>query len=67
MTGLVVKWTAIALAAGVVLLIGIVVLEEVWLQVGLGAALLVICIPLLIWAWLLDRKEKTRRQDLEDI
>jgi Flp pilus assembly protein TadB len=66
-TGLVVKWTAIALAAGVVLLIGIVVLEEVWLQVGLGAALLVICIPLLIWAWLLDRKEKTRRQDLEDI
>ena len=67
MTGLVVKWTAIALAAGVVLLIGIVVLEEVWLQVGLGAALLVICIPRLIWAWLLDRKEKTRRQDLEDI
>jgi Flp pilus assembly protein TadB len=66
-TSLVVKWTAIALAAGVVLLIGIVVLEEVWLQVGLGAALLVICIPLLIWAWLLDRKEKTRRQDLEDI
>lgn len=67
MTSLVVKWTAIAFAAGVVLVIGIVVLEEVWLQVGLGAALLVICIPLLIWAWLLDRKEKTRRQDLEDI
>ena len=67
MTGLVVKWTAIAFAAGVVLVIGIVVLEEVWLQVGLGAALLVICTPLLIWAWLLDRKEKTRRQDLEDI
>jgi Flp pilus assembly protein TadB len=66
-TGLVVKWTAIALAAGVVLVIGIVVLEEVWLQVGLGAAILVICIPLLIWAWLLDRKEKARRQDLEDI
>ena len=67
MTSLVVKWTAIAFAAGVVLVIGIVVLEEVWLQVGLGAALLVICTPLLIWAWLLDRKEKTRRQDLEDI
>ena len=67
MTGLVVKWTAIALAAGVVLVIGIVVLEEVWLQVGLGAAILVICIPLLIWAWLLDRKAKARRQDLEDI
>ena len=67
MTSLVVKWTAIAFAAGVVLVIGIVVLEEVWLQVGLGAAILVICTPLLIWAWLLDRKEKTRRQDLEDI
>jgi Flp pilus assembly protein TadB len=66
-TGLVVKWTAIAFAAGVVLVIGIVVLEEVWLQVGLGAALFVICIPLLIWAWLVDRKEKARRQDLEDI
>lgn len=67
MTGLVVKWTAIALAAGVVLVIGIMVFEEVWIQVGLVAAILVICIPLLIWAWYLDRKEKTRRQDLEDI
>jgi len=67
MTGLIVKAVAIGLVAIAVLVIGIVVLEEVWLQVGLGAAIVVICIPLLIWAWYLDRKEKTRRQDLEDI
>jgi hypothetical protein len=66
-TGLVVKWTAIALAFFVVIVIGIMVLEEVWLQVGLGAAVLVICTPLLIWAWRVDRREKARRADLEDI
>ncbi len=67
MTGLIVKWVAIALAAFAVLVIGIVVFTDVWAQVGLVAAVLVICIPLLIWAWYLDRKEKGRRRDLEDI
>jgi len=66
-TGLVLKSVAIALAFLVVGVIGIVVFKDVWLRVGLGAAIVVICIPLLIWAWRVDRKEKTRRQDLEDI
>ena len=67
MTGLIVKAVAIGLAAVAVLVIGIVVLTDVWAQVGLGAAIVVICIPLLIWAWVVDRKDKARRQDLEDI
>ena len=67
MTGLIVKAVAIGLVAIAVLVVGIVVLTDVWARVGLGAAIVVICIPLLIWAWYLDRKEKTRRQDLEDI
>ena len=67
MTGLIVKWVAIALAALVLGVLAIVVFTDVWAQVGLIAAIVVICIPLLIWAWYLDRKEKTRRQDLEEI
>lgn len=67
MTSLVLKWTAIAVAFFVLLVIGILVFEDIWFQVGLGAALLVMCTPLLIWAWYVDHKDKARRQDLEDI
>ncbi|HEU0246748.1 MAG TPA: hypothetical protein VFR38_06635 [Gaiellaceae bacterium] len=67
MTGVVFKALGIALAFFVAGVIGIVVFRDVWVQVGLGAAILVICTPLLIWAWRVDRKEKARRQDLEDI
>jgi hypothetical protein len=66
-TGVVLKWVAVALGFLVVGVIGIVVFTDVWAQVGIGAAILVICTPLLIWAWHVDRKEKARRQGLEDI
>ena len=66
-TGLILKTVAIAVAVLVVGLIGIVVFTDVWAQVGIGAAILVICAPLLIWAWNMDRKEKAQRQGLEDI
>jgi hypothetical protein len=66
-TGLVLKAVGISLAVLVVGVIGIVVFTDVWAQVGIGAAILVICAPLLIWAWNMDRKEKARRQGLEDI
>ena len=67
MTGVVFKALAIALAVFVAFVIGIVIFKDVWARVGLGAALVVICIPLLVWAWRVDRKEKARRADLEDI
>jgi membrane protein implicated in regulation of membrane protease activity len=66
-TGIVLKVVGLALAALVVGLIGIMVFTDVWAQVGIGAAIVVICAPLLIWAWSMDRKEKARRQGLEDI
>ena len=67
MTGLIVKWVAIALAALVLGVLAIVVFTDVWAQVGLIAAIVVVCIPLLVYAWYVDRKEKARRQDLEEI
>jgi hypothetical protein len=66
-TGLILKTVAIAVGVLIVGLIGIMVFTDVWAQVGIGAAILVICAPLLIWAWNMDRKEKAQRQGLEDI
>lgn len=67
MTGYVLKWVALAIAILVVGVIGIAVFTNVWLQVGLGVAILVVCSPLFFWAWHVDRKEKARREALEDI
>lgn len=59
--------TALAIAFVVVLVVGIVVFTGVWSRVGLGAALLVICAPLLFFAWRSDRKSRRAREGLEDI
>lgn len=59
--------TALAIAFVVVLVVGIVVFTGVWSRVGLGVALLVICAPLLFFAWRSDRKSRRAREGLEDI
>lgn len=61
------KLAAVALALIVAFVLGIVIFEKVWYQVGLGAALLVICAPLLFFAWRSDRKTRRAREGLEDI
>lgn len=48
-------------------LLGIVIFGNVWARVGLGAALVVICAPLLLLAWRSDRKTRQAREGLEDI
>jgi hypothetical protein len=66
-TGLILKTVAVAVAVLVIGVIAIMVFTNVWAQVGIGAAIVVICAPLLIWAWSMDRKEKARREGLEEI
>jgi len=61
------KLAAVALALIVAFVLGIVIFERVWYKVGLGAALLVICAPLLFFAWRSDRKTRRAREGLEDI
>lgn len=63
--GLKLALVAIGLAVGFV--IAIVLFGKLWVQLGLVAAIVVICIPLLVLAWYLDRKARREREGLEDI
>jgi asparagine N-glycosylation enzyme membrane subunit Stt3 len=55
--------------AAVILLggLGIVLFDRIWYQVGLGAAIAVVCGALLAFAWWTDRKDRAARAGLEDI
>ena len=61
------KLAAVAIALIVAFVLGIVIFSEIWYQIGLGAALVVICVPLLFFAWRADRKARRAREGLEDI
>lgn len=66
----VVMWAKYAGAAIAVLLLGvlgILIFDRIWFQVGLGAAIVVVCGGLLFFAWWTDRKDKAARAGLEDI
>lgn len=63
--GLKLALVAIGLAVGFV--IAIVLFGRLWVQLGLVAAIVVICIPLLVLAWYEDRKARRQREGLEDI
>ena len=57
-------------AAIVILLAGaiaIVIFGDIWTDVGLGAACVVVGGGLLLLAWYLDRKEKAKRAGIEDL
>lgn len=47
--------------------LGIVIFDRIWYQVGLGAAILVVCGGLLLFAWRTDRKDKAARAGLDRI
>jgi len=52
------------LLAGV---LAIAIFGNIWAQVGIGAAIVVVCGGLLLFAWNVDRKDKAKRQGLEDL
>jgi hypothetical protein len=47
--------------------LGIIIFDRIWYQIGLGAAIVVVCGGLLFFAWWTDRKDKAARAGLEDI
>jgi hypothetical protein len=47
--------------------LGIIIFDRIWYQVGLGAAIVVVCGGLLLFAWWTDRKDKAARAGLEDL
>ena len=61
------KLAAVAIALIVGFVLGFVIFTGLWSRIGLGAAVVVICAPLLFFAWRSDRKSRRAREGLEDI
>ena len=59
----------IAAVVGICILgaLALLLFEDLWIQVGLGAAILVVCGGLLLFAWWTDRKGRAARAGLDDI
>jgi Flp pilus assembly protein TadB len=47
--------------------IAIVIFSDIWLRIGLGAAFVIVCGGLLLFAWRVDKKDKAARAGLEDL
>ena len=47
--------------------LGILIFDRIWIRVGLGAAIVVVCGGLLLFAWMTDRKDKAARAGLDEL
>jgi hypothetical protein len=65
--GIYVKYIGAVLGVCILGALALLLFEDIWLQRGIGAAILVICGGLLLFAWLADRKAREAREGLEDI
>ncbi len=45
--------------------LGILLFEGIWMRVGLGAAIVVVCGGLLLFAWNTDRKDRAARAEID--
>jgi Flp pilus assembly protein TadB len=58
-------------AAGILLLvagiIAIVIFSNIWATVGIGAALVIVCGGLLLFAWNVDRKDREARAGIDEL
>jgi hypothetical protein len=61
------KYAGALIAVLLLGVLGIVLFNRIWYQVGLGAAIVVVCGGLLLFAWRTDRKDRAARGDLGDI
>ena len=61
------KYAGALLGILVLGVLGIIIFEEIWYQVGLGAAIVVVFGGLLLFAWRTDRKDKAAREGLDRV
>jgi hypothetical protein len=61
------KYAGAAIAILLLGVLGIVIFDRIWYQVGLGAAIVVVCGGLLLFAWWTDRKDRAARAGLDNI
>ena len=58
-------------AAGIAILLGavavVLLFDGIWLQVGLGAAIVVVVGGLLLVTWVVDRKDREKRAAIDEL
>ena len=58
-------------AAGILLMaagiVAILIFEDIWTRVGLGAALVIVCGGLLGFAWYVTRKDRKARAGIDEL
>ena len=47
--------------------LGILIFDAIWFRVGLGAAIVIVCGGLLLFAWMTDRKDREARAGLDEL
>jgi Flp pilus assembly protein TadB len=67
MTSYVLKLGGAAIAFLLAGVIAIVIFGDIWTRVGIGAAIVVVCGGLLLFAWSVDRKERAKRAGIEEL
>ena len=67
MTSYVLKLGGAAIVVLFAGLLAIVLFGDIWTDVGLGAAAIVVGGGLLLLAWYLDRKEKAKRAGIDEL
>lgn len=65
--GYALKLAGAAIALLLLGVLGIVIFGNIWAQVGIGAAIVVVFGGLLFWAWTVDRKDKAKRAGIDEL
>ncbi len=65
--GMAVKLVGAAILMLVVGGIAVLLFEEIWIQVGIGAAIAIVVGGILLFAWYIDRKDKAKRAGIEEL
>jgi hypothetical protein len=67
MVGYGLKLGAAAIAILFAGVIAIILFGNIWARIGIGAAILIVGGGLLLFAWSVDRKDRARREGVEDL
>jgi len=65
--GYALKLAGAAIALLLLGVLAIVIFGNIWARVGIGAAIVVICGGLLLFAWNVDRKDKAKRAGIDEL